>query len=184
MTQHRKTRKSWNAHGHAHFLTYSCVNRLPLLSTDRVRRWVIEAMTAARRSQNLELWAYVIMPEHVHVLLFPNDPDNEMRRILAALKRPVAKAAHDHLKKMNPRAWIERLTVNYPRRKVFRFWQSGGGYDRNVFRKYKLSQIFDYIHANPVRRELVNTPREWSWSSARFWEGQKDVPLRMDSPEI
>lgn len=42
--------------------------------------------------------------------------------------------------------------------------------------------IVDYIHANPVRRGLVEQSTDWQWSSARFWEGRSDVPLRMDDP--
>ncbi|MCC6359749.1 MAG: hypothetical protein IT450_13470 [Phycisphaerales bacterium] len=45
-----------------------------------------------------------------------------------------------------------------------------------------MAAILEYIHANPVRRELCATPTDWEWSSARFWEGRRDVPLAMDDP--
>ncbi len=93
----RKSRRAWNDPGHAHYVTYSCHRRMPLLNRDRVRAWVIDALRRARERLDLSLWAYVIMPEHVHVLLYPNSSDYEMRRILAAFKRPVAKAAHQWL---------------------------------------------------------------------------------------
>ena len=83
----RKTRRSWNEPGHAHYLTYSCHRRLPLLSRDRVRRWVIEALDHTRQELDVALWAYVIMPEHVHVLLHPRAAHYEMRRILVALNK-------------------------------------------------------------------------------------------------
>jgi len=67
----RKTRIAWNEAGHAHFLTYSCFQRLPLLTRDRTRKWVIAAMEDLRQSLHVAHWAYVIMPEHVHVLLYP-----------------------------------------------------------------------------------------------------------------
>ena len=72
--------------------------------------------------------------------------------------------------------------MTYPSRRVFRFWQPGGGFDHNVFREKTLPAIIEYIHANPVRRGLVAQPTDWAWSSARFWEGSADVPLRMDDP--
>ncbi len=93
-----KTRKSWNDPGHAHFLTYSCYRRLPLLSRNRVRRWVIDALERTRKELDVALWASIIMPEHVHVLLHPRADHYEMRRILVHLKQPVAKAA---------RVWLE-----------------------------------------------------------------------------
>ena len=67
---YRKSRRSFNEPGHAHFLTYSCHERLPLLAKDRVRRWVIDAMDVARRRHEFALLGYVIMPEHVHQLIW------------------------------------------------------------------------------------------------------------------
>lgn len=181
--RHRKTRKSWNEVGHAHFLTYSCHRSLPLLNCDRSRQWVIQAMQDARERQSIDLLAYVIMPEHVHVLLFPQNPDYDMRYILNALKRPVSNAARDYLIATNQRDWIEKLTVRYPSRRIFRFWRPGGGYDRNVFRYQKLPRLIEYIHNNPIRRGLVATPVEYRWSSAQYWDGNADVPIRMDDFE-
>lgn len=178
----RKTRRAWDEPGHAHFLTYSCFGRLPLLSKDRTRRWAIDAMARMRREQDVALWAYVVMPEHVHLLVCPNRPDYEMRRILAGLKRPVADAAKQHLAEIGATRWIERLTVRYPSRIVFRFWESGGGFDHNIFRERTVPAVIDYIHANPVRRELVARVTDWEWSSARFRDGRRDVPLGMDEP--
>ena len=178
----RKTRRSWNDPGHAHDLTYSCHHRLPLLSRSRVRRWIVDAFERTRDELDVALWAYVIMPEHVHVLLHPRAPDYHMRRLLALLKQPVAKAARGWLEETARTKWLQRLTVVYPSRRVFRFWQPGGGFDHNVIREKTLSTIVDYIHANPVRRGLVPEPTQWEWSSARFWDGRSDVPLRMDDP--
>ena len=79
----RETRFAWNESGHAHFVTYSCYRRWPLQARDRSRRWVIDALKRVRREQDVALWAYVIMPEHVHVLLHPRAGDYAMRRILA-----------------------------------------------------------------------------------------------------
>ena len=178
----RKTRVAWDHPRHAHFVTYSCHRRFPLLTRDRSRRWVVAAMEDTRRSLNVALWAYVIMPEHVHILLFPKETNYEMRRILASLKRSVSMAAREHLQEIGDTRWLERLMVEYPSRRVFRFWQPGGGFDHNIFREKTVPSVMDYIHNNPVRRGLVSAPTEWEWSSARFWEGGSDVPLKMDPP--
>jgi len=178
----RKTRRAWNEPGHAHFLTYSCYQRLPLLGADRSLRWVIAAMEQTRQKLDAALWAYVIMPEHVYVLLYPRSAAYEIRRILVELKRPVADAARAHLERKGEAKWLERLTVTYPSRRVFRFWRAGGGFDHNIFREKTVPAIVEYIHANPVRRGLVEHPTDWAWSSARFWAGGVDVPIRMDNP--
>lgn len=100
--------------------------------------------------------------------------------ILASLKRDVSRAAKAHLQDNGQRAWLNKLTVRSPSRTVFRFWQPGGGFDHNVFREHTLPVILAYIHENPVRRGLVDHPLDWEWSSARFWEGHRDVPLLMN----
>jgi len=180
----RKTRLSWDEPGHAHFLTYSCLDRLPLLTRDRTRQWVIEGMEHTRTHCNIAIWAYVIMPDHVHLLIRPRDSGYEMRRILACLKRGVSDAARRHLLAERNERWLRRLTVEYPSRRVFRFWQPGGGFDHNVFREKTIPAVIEYIHANPVRRGLVRHPTEWAWSSARFWGGRRDVPILMDVPDL
>jgi len=179
-TPFRKKRKSFNEPGHAHFVTFSCSRRQPLLGRDRSRQWVIDALLQARESHNVHLWAYVIMPEHLHVLVHPQDSAYEMRHILAAIKRPVSDAARQHLTQTKNAAWLERLMITYPSRQVFRFWQPGGGFDRNIFLERSIPAVIDYIHENPVRRGLVHQATEWPWSSARFWAGETDVPLKMD----
>ena len=58
---------------------------------------------------------------------------------------------------------------------------SGGGYDRNIVTMKAWVASTNYVHANPVRRGLVVAPTDWEWSSARWYEGERDVKLRMDA---
>jgi putative transposase len=175
---------AWDEPGHAHFVTFSCFQRLPLLTRDRTRRWVITSLEETRRRLDVALWAYVIMPEHVHVLLYPLQADYEMRLILVALERPVSDAAKRHLERTGNTQWLNRLRVQYPSREVFRFWQPGGGFDHNIFPEKTVPTVTDYIHANPVRRGLVKEPTDWERSSARFWDGWSNIPIRMDEPFV
>lgn len=177
---HRKQVRSYNLPGHAHELTFSCYRRLPLLAKDRTRQWLVDALERARKKLQLQLWAYVIMPEHVHVIVNPLQPDYEIRLIRTACKSPVQWRALGYLRRQAPE-FLEKLRDEQPGGKVqHRFWQRGGGYDRNITEPATLAQMIDYIHANPVRRGLVGKPTDWVWSSARFYEGAARVPIRMD----
>jgi len=178
---HRKKRKAYNEPGHSRFLTYSCINRWPLLARDRTRHWVMEAIEESRRRYDFDLYAFVIMPEHVHLLIRPRRPQYRMDLILNALKRPVSWQAKQWLLQEGNEEWLDRLTVTHGQRKVFRFWLPGGGFDRNIFRIRSIGEVMDYMHHNPVRRGLVQKPTEWSWSSARFWAGMEGTPLKMDA---
>lgn len=180
----RKTRRAINEPGHAHFLTFTCYRRFPLLNRDRSREWVIEAFAEARKKQNSLLWAYVIMPEHVHALILPKSEAYEMRRVLAALKAPVSKHAHEFLRETDNASWLAKLTVRKGDRTMFRFWQAGGGYDENLWNDQPIREVIDYIHANPVRRGLVERPTDWHWSSARYHAGLGDGLLVADPVDL
>ena len=175
----RKRVRHFDQPGHAHFLTFSCYRRMPLLSKDRTRRWLLEALENARRKHQFHVWAWVVMPEHVHLLIWPRNADYQTDKILADIKRPVGRKAMRWLSKNCP-AFLERLAVRNRNRAYRRFWQAGPGQDHNVYDPATAYQIIDYIHGNPVRRGLAFRPEDWPWSSARDWAGKADVLLKVD----
>lgn len=176
----RHVRKSLDLPNHAHELTFSCYRGYKLLSKDRTRQWFVDALDRARRKHDFHLWSYVIMPEHAHVTLLPQKSDYKISDILYSIKKPVSEKATNYLRRTNPQ-WLERLTARCPKGKTERhFWQAGGGYDRNIVTMKALVGSIYYIHANPVRRGLVVSPADWVWSSASWYEGKRDVKLRMD----
>ncbi len=174
-----KTRRSYNIPNHAHFLTFSCYKRLPLFDSDISCQWLIDSLRVVRDTQQVSLIAYVIMPEHVHLLIHPRTESYQISRILAAIKRPVSKLARAWYTQHDPKM-MNTLRVEQGDRVNFRFWQAGGGYDRNITDRDSIRQIADYIHGNPVRRGLAQQPTDWDWSSARYWAGERDVQLVMD----
>jgi putative transposase len=180
MAWHRKKRRFIDEPGHAHFFTFSCAHRWPLLKSERSRGWLVEALEAMRVAQSVQVWAYVIMPEHVHLLLKPTDPGSEMRRISAAIKYPVSCKAHQFLQAEGRSEWVDRLTVQKGDRSVFQFWQPGTGFDENLWTSRSLREVVDYIHANPVRRGLAERPIDWEWSSAKFHAGLGAGPISID----
>ena len=95
----RKKVKHCNEPGDAHFLTFSCYRRLPLLSKDRTRLWFVNSLAAARIKHMFDLWAWVIMPEHVHLLIWPRQPEYEIRGILSSIKQPVGTRAMAYLRR-------------------------------------------------------------------------------------
>ena len=109
-TQPRKKVKHYDLPGDAHYLTLSCYRGIPLLSKDRTRVWFIDALQKARIKHEFDLWAWVIMPEHVHLLIFPRSATYKTEKILASIKKPVGYKAIQYLKENAP-AFLERLTV-------------------------------------------------------------------------
>jgi putative transposase len=135
------------------------------------------AIHQARQACDFALRSYVFMPEHVHLVINPKKPAYEIRIILQKIKEPVGRQAVTRLQESAPE-WLERITVRRGQRLERRFWQAGGGYDRNVFEPHTLLAMIQYIHPNPVRRGLVKRAQDWKWSSAGWREGKN--PLQPD----
>src|SRR6266404_5658530 len=140
-----KRRRRYNEANQPRELTFSCFHRYPFLGRERTREWFREALEAARTKIGFQIWAYVLMPDHVHLLIYPSDAPQRMSRFLQAVKEPVARRAIAHLKASAP-AWLDRLRVQEGKRVRHRFWQPGGGYDRNVTSSATLRAMIDYLH--------------------------------------
>ena len=108
---HRKTRKVYDVNGDAHFLTFSCFQRLPLLSKDRTCQWMVEAIELSRRKNPFDLWAWVIMPEHVHLVLLPHR-EVRIAPILTTMKQSVSRRAMIWLKENAPNYMEQLLDVS------------------------------------------------------------------------
>ncbi len=111
------------------------------------------------------------MPEHLHLLVYPVG-ESEVSDLLKAIKKPFSFRIKGLLKEQNS-PLLNRLTIRErPGKMSFRYWQEGGGYDRNLYSEEAVMAAIDYIHANPVRRGLVEQTRQWKWSSARWYESE------------
>jgi putative transposase len=176
----RKQRRRYHEFGDARELTFSCYKGYAFLARDRTRIWFLEALQEARQAWPVDLWAYVLMPEHVHLLVWPRAPGERIvSGFLQAVKEPIARRAIAYLERHAP-AWLPRLTIREGKRTRRRFWQPGGGYDRNVAEAVALRAMIDYLHANPVRRGLVERAEDWEWSSARWYAGIRPARIEMD----
>lgn len=176
---HRKRCRRHNEPGHAHSLTFSCFQRRQFLSRDRTRQWLVDAIDRARKKHHFHIWAYVIMPEHVHLLLWPTRANYSIEGILNSIKRSVTNKALIFVRQTAP-TFLLQMEDRQPNGDVhYRFWQRGGGYDRNVTEPTTIWAEMDYIHANPVRRRLCQRSIDFPWSSAA-WYHSGVGPLSMD----
>lgn len=174
----QRRRQSFNLPGHAHELTFSCYQRFKFLNTERTCLWLAEAIQAARVQHEFDVWAFVFMPEHAHLIVRPRRAEYRMSAIFSGIKLPVGRRAINYLvSKRSP--WLAKITRLRGGRKERLFWQSGGGYDRNITCGKTLLQMIDYLHKNPVRRGLVERACDWRWSSAAYYEGGES-PLAID----
>ena len=133
---------------HLHFITCSCYQRRPLLDTTEKRDIFLEVLDEVRRQRRFLLAGYVVMLEHVHLLV--SEPEAVTPSIIMqVLKQRVARMVGTGDEGA--------------------FWQRRF-YDFNVWSRKKMFEKLHYIHMNPVNRELVDDPGLWKWSSYRFYQ--------------
>ena len=153
-------------HGHLHFLTFSCYRRLPLLNTLRARNLFVHTLGKIRERYKFLLVGYVVMPNHVHLLI--SEPKKDTPSVvLKVLKQRVSR----DLRRKRRRAPTGQLGFTFTKGggDLPRFWQPRF-YDFNVWSEKKLREKLDYMHRNPVTRKLVDHPKDWPWSSWWFYE--------------
>ena len=141
--------------GDLHFVTFSCDQRLPYLGTAAARDCFVNALERIHCKHSVCVVGYVVMPEHVH-LLMSEPPGGSLARALAGLKISVAK-----LRPESP-FW----TVRY--------------HDFNVYRRDKVVEKLRYMHRNPVERGLSFSPEYWRWSSYRDYLMDEPGPVVVD----
>ncbi len=242
--------------GHVHFVTFCCFRRIQFFRHDGVKSAFIRAMEYVRNRLAVQWIGYVIMPEHVHLLVLPEvsvphpalrdgvghpddgvgrpnalrngvgHPNDAVENLVDADERgapsraagrdggltalcettlpaaptanydyliPISKVLHE-LKGASGRwckealrdVWRARGTLGTRALDAWAtsddekpFWKPRG-YDFNVIEENKVWEKLDYIHKNPVRRELVEHPAQWPWNSFSFYESGEHGLIRMD----
>lgn len=177
--RHRKTIRHFHQPGDFHELTFSVYRRLPLLTNDDWRRQLSRSIDQANQEESMQLVAFVFMPEHLHLLVYPTRPQPDLGLYLARIKQPSSKQIKQLLEEARS-PLIAKLTVRErPGKFCFRFWQEGPGFDRNLFTADAIAASIDYIHNNPVTRGLCQRAIDWKWSSARYYLAEP--PKRQDA---
>jgi putative transposase len=130
----------------SHFVTFCCYRRRQLLAPAEAKTMFERALECVRRTYRMTVYGYVVMPEHVHLLL--SEPEGAtLAEALKSLKQGVSR----------------RLIGE-----AGHFWQKRY-YDHNVRTHAKFVEKLRYIHRNPVKRGLCARPEDWLWSSFRHY---------------
>jgi putative transposase len=165
--------RTYGAH-HLHFITCSCYRRLPFLGSARCRDRFLSILEQTRQRYRFVVVGYVVMPEHIHLLL--TEPEiGTPSTVMQGLKQRTAHALLPQRRRRNPRQ-RDLFEPEPPRRA---FWQARF-YDFNVWTTKKRVEKLRYMHRNPVKRGLASVPEQWRWSSYRFYLLDETGPVRVN----
>ncbi len=140
-----------------HFITFSCYRRKPLLQNPEAKDTLERILEQVREKQDLKLVAYVLMPEHVH-LLTDEPGQGTIATFLQILKQ---RSSHALKSTGSDQFWQRRY------------------FDRNVRTHDETIEKVNYIHRNPVKRALVTRPEHYLWSSARLYASVSPGTIRI-----
>ena len=155
--------RRYHESGHSHFVTFSCYRRQPYFSCEAIYGLFPECLERMRQRFEMCVYGYVVMPEHVHLLL--SEPE----------KGSLADALH-YLKL----SFTKRLPQRGGDKSKGSFWQKRY-YDRNVRNWQEFTVKLRYLHRNPVKRGLVKNAADWKWSSFRHYAFREIGAVEIES---
>jgi putative transposase len=147
--------------GHPHHVTQRGNGRARTFFADADYALYRDLLAQHCRAADVEVWAWCLMPNHVHLILVPSDRDG-LRRALAAVHRRYAGIIHAR------------------RKRTGHFWQ--GRFGAVVMDEAYLAAALRYVSLNPVRARLVERARDWRWSSTRAHLTGKDDGVTARAP--
>ena len=171
--------KRYYGTGGLHFITWSCYRRRPLLDSERARDLlltVLELMRERYRFGVVGYVVYVVMPEHVHMLISEpqiGDPSTVVQAVKLGFVRRVLSG------QQKPHFSREKTAREMGHPAPQHIWQRRF-YDFNVWSQRKEVEKLKYMHRNPVVRGLVEKPEDWRWSSYRSYAYGEDGPVRIN----
>jgi len=168
--------KKWsnlNLAGALHYVTGIVRHRIPIFRQEKCCSAFLEVLANLLRSWPSKLIAFVIMPDHFHLIVNPRD--GNIQGFTGALKSLTARQIIDITKDV-------RFKLRKPAKdgSTHQVWQ-------NSFKAFPLwslwmiRQKIDYIHANPVRARLVTSAKDYKWSSFRAFYSESNEPLPVDN---
>ena len=162
-----------------YYVTFTVVEWLPVFIEEAACKIITDSFNFCIQNKCLRVNAYVVMPTHLHTILFDADFHAErLKHTLDDMRKFTGRQLLDYATKHLPKSFSEEFQAHAGRDRERRFWQPTQhpvGIMSERFWKQKL----DYLHYNPCRKGFVLHPEDWRFSSARYWltREQSDVEL-------
>jgi REP element-mobilizing transposase RayT len=154
-----------------HFLTCTVVQWIKLFDFKELRQVIVDSLNFMVKHDRLQIYAYVIMPNHIHLIALSDQLAKEM----ASFKSFTARIIIDTLKSQQENLILKRLAeckLKFKHDRTYQVWQEGS-HPQEIQNEAMMLQKIDYIHYNPVRAGYIEDPIEWIYSSARDYNDIK-----------
>ena len=174
-----KKRPHLPAPGHLHFVTVITHQRIPLFRSAALCQRFFATVKAVKARFPFELYAYVLLPDHLHLLLRPNDGD--ISRLMQKIKSVAARTILGRLKGAQAQKTLLALRKVKAGRRAHSYEVFQDSFrDLELWSPWMIRQKIDYIHKNPVNEQVAETVGSYPWSSWRAINEHSQEPLAVD----
>lgn len=162
-----------------YYVTFTVVEWLPVFIEETACMIVTDSLNFCINRKYLRINAYVIMPTHLHAILFDQDFDPErLKHTLDDMRKFTGRQLLDYSASHLPKCFIDIFQKHAAGDRQRRFWQPTQ-HPVGILSEKFWKQKMDYLHHNPCRKGLVLRPEDWRFSSARFWEKGQESDVKL-----
>ena len=163
-----------------YFITSTITDWYPVFSDIAYFEIITESLRYCRNNKGLRIHAYVVMLNHMHLIVSVAEGSRSLSEVMRDMKRHTSVEISDRLKKDGKESALQVFSNAAKHPNTYRIWQEGfhpKGIESETFCRQKL----DYIHANPVRKGYVLRPEYWYYSSAGNYAGSVNTALQINN---
>ncbi|MFZ2968406.1 MAG: transposase [Sulfuricurvum sp.] len=153
---------------HPHFITCTILHWIPIFTRMETVQIVLESLKYLQKSDNLKIYAYVILENHLHLIASSDDISKSMQKF----KSFTAKEILHYLQQQNAKTILDQLAFYKKAHKTetfYQLWQEGI-HPKRIQDEVMMIERINYIHQNPLKRGYVDEAKHWRYSSARDYE--------------
>jgi len=164
---------------YVYFVTFTVIDWLPVFINPEPMQIIVDSLLFCIKEKGLRINAYVIMPNHLHMIVFDEKFDNErLGQTLVDFRKFTGRKLAGFIENNLPDSLATVIRSKELVDRERQVWQPGWHAEGLVSEKF-WKQKMDYIHENPVRKGHVRLPEQWRYSSAGYWlnEEEGDIPV-------
>jgi len=162
-----------------YYVTFTVVEWLPVFINEMACRIITDSLNFCTKHKNLRVNAYVIMPTHLHAILFDVDFNSDrLKHTLDDMRKFTGRQLLDYSAQRLPKTFVDVFHSHAGEDRQRRFWQPTQ-HPVGIFSGKVRKQKMDYLHYNPCRKGLVLRPEDWRFSSALFWQTREENDVQL-----
>jgi REP element-mobilizing transposase RayT len=164
---------------YAYYVTFTVVDWLPIFTNPEPVKLITDSLRFCIMGKYLRVYAYVIMPNHLHMVVFDGKFDNlRLQKTMAEFRKFTGHKLADYIDNNLPESFSRVIRSNLLNDRSRQVWMPGWHAEGLVSEAF-LNQKVNYIHENPVRKGYVRVPEHWRYSSAEYWTNgiEGEIPI-------